>query len=67
MPVDPRQVKAVFLAAVTMATPEERAAFLCAACGGDEELRRRVDELLRAHDDPGGLLPRAPDRDPSEK
>jgi eukaryotic-like serine/threonine-protein kinase len=67
MPADPRQVKAIFLAAVAMATPEERAAFLRAACGDDEGLRRRVDELLRAHDDPGGLLPGVPDRAPSDE
>src|SRR6516165_4067991 len=55
MPADPKQIKAIFLAAVEKATPEARAAFLDEACGGDAELRRRTDELLRAHDGPGGL------------
>src|SRR5262249_5211181 len=63
MAADPKQVKSIFLAAVAKATPEERAAFLREACGGDEELRRRADESLRAHDEPGGL-PGVPDRDP---
>ena len=60
MPADPTLLKSIFLAAVEKATPEERAAFLREACGGDEELRRRADELLRAHDEPGGL-PGIPD------
>jgi len=29
---------------------QERAAFLANACGGDEDLRRKVEALLRAHD-----------------
>jgi tRNA A-37 threonylcarbamoyl transferase component Bud32/sugar lactone lactonase YvrE len=62
VPADPKQVKAIFLAAVEKATLEERAVFLNEACSGDEELRRRADELLRAHDEPGGL-PGVADRD----
>jgi WD40 repeat protein/serine/threonine protein kinase len=34
----------------------ERAAFLDAACGGDSELRRRVEDLLREHDALGSFL-----------
>jgi serine/threonine protein kinase/Flp pilus assembly protein TadD len=34
----------------------ERAAFLDAACGGEPELRRRLDVLLQAHDQPGSFL-----------
>jgi serine/threonine protein kinase/tetratricopeptide (TPR) repeat protein len=34
----------------------ERAAFLDAACGGDAELRRRVEVLLQAHEQPGSFL-----------
>src|SRR5262249_11536937 len=63
MHTDPQHVKSIFLAAVEQVTPEERAAFLAEACGGDEELRRRIDTLLRAHDGPSGL-PGIPDRDP---
>src|SRR5437867_3952445 len=40
--------------------PAERAAFLDDACAGDEALRRRVEALLRAHDDPASLLDRPP-------
>jgi WD40 repeat protein/tRNA A-37 threonylcarbamoyl transferase component Bud32 len=38
--------------------PGERAAFLDQACTGDTALRRRVEVLLQAHDDPGSLLDR---------
>src|SRR5262249_7201113 len=62
MPSDPTLVKSIFLAAVAKATPEERGAFLGDACGGDEELRRRVVELISAHEEPGGL-PGIQDRD----
>src|SRR5712671_6477571 len=37
-------------------TPEERAAFLDAACVGDEALRQRVERLLREQEDLGGFL-----------
>jgi sugar lactone lactonase YvrE len=63
LPADPKKVKALFLAAVEKATPQERAAFLDEACGADEELRRRIDELLRAHDE-AGRLPGVVERDP---
>jgi len=36
--------------------PTERATFLEAACGGDDSLRRRVEELLGEQDDVGGFL-----------
>src|SRR5262245_24687512 len=42
--------------------PHERAAFLAEACGGDGALRRRVEALLQAHDDPASFL-RAPPPD----
>jgi hypothetical protein len=34
----------------------ERAGFLAAACGGDEELRQRLEVLLQAHENPRGFL-----------
>ena len=61
MPADPKHVKSIFLAAAEKG-PDERAAFPDGACGSDEELRRRAEELLRAHDEPGGLAG-VPDRD----
>jgi hypothetical protein len=56
MPVDPKRVQAVFLAAVEAVEPAGRDAVLQRECGGDAELRQRVEALLRAHDQPGGLL-----------
>jgi WD40 repeat protein len=38
--------------------PGERAAFLDQACAGDAALRRRLEVLLLAHDDPESLLDR---------
>jgi serine/threonine protein kinase/outer membrane protein assembly factor BamB len=58
MPAEPQQVKAVFLDALAQSTPVERAAFLNEACEGNESLRRRVEELLQAHEQPGSLLDR---------
>jgi hypothetical protein len=49
-------VKAIFLAAVDRESPEERAAVLAERCGHDAALRRRVEALLRAHDQPGNVL-----------
>jgi serine/threonine protein kinase len=46
----------LFLAVVEKPTPSERAAFLDQACGDDHALRQRIEELLRAHDEPGSLL-----------
>src|SRR5262245_4942809 len=34
----------------------ERAAFLAAACGGNEALRKRLEALVRAHEQPGSFL-----------
>jgi eukaryotic-like serine/threonine-protein kinase len=55
MPVDPMQIKSIFLAAVEKASAE-RGAFLDEASGQDAELRQRVEQLLSAHDEPGGQL-----------
>jgi serine/threonine protein kinase/tetratricopeptide (TPR) repeat protein len=42
-------VESIFFAALQKPTPAERAAYLDEACGGDLELRRRVEWLLAAH------------------
>jgi eukaryotic-like serine/threonine-protein kinase len=55
------KVEALFEQALKF-KPEERAAFLAGACGADEELRRRVEELLRADANAGGFLPTSPGR-----
>ncbi len=46
----------VFAEALARRDAAERAAFLEQACGGDVELRQRVEELLLAHEQAGGLL-----------
>ena len=52
-----QQVKFVLASALERG-PEERSRFLAEACGGDAELRRQVDSLIRAeaHD----LIPTEP-------
>jgi hypothetical protein len=56
MTTDPKRVQDVFLAAVECHEPADRAAILAAECSGDPELRRRVEILLRAHDQFDGSL-----------
>src|SRR5215831_7887927 len=58
MAVDPARAKTLFLAASELADPAERAAYLDRECGGDVELRARVEALLRAND--AAPLPPAP-------
>ena len=55
-----RDVKSIFDEAAEMARSEDRAAYLEIACGGDADLRNRVEALLRALDEAGDLLERAP-------
>lgn len=50
MPLDPRRVQSVFLAAVEAKTPAARVALLEHECGADADLRQRVEALLHAHD-----------------
>jgi hypothetical protein len=49
------QIKAIFLTALDIPT-DRRPAYLDQACSGDTEVRRRVEALLRAHDEPDRLL-----------
>ncbi len=58
MTLDPGRVQAVFLAALEEDTRVGRAAVLDRECAFDDELRRRVEALLTAHDEPGRLLDR---------
>jgi serine/threonine protein kinase/tetratricopeptide (TPR) repeat protein len=55
MSIDYGRVQAVFLAAVEAKDPAERAQIVNAQCAGDDELRSRVEALLRAHDQSGEL------------
>ncbi|HVS35120.1 MAG TPA: protein kinase, partial [Gemmataceae bacterium] len=47
---------AVFCAAVEIASPEDRAAYIAQACGGDGELRAQVEKLVDAHFRAGSFL-----------
>jgi serine/threonine protein kinase/tetratricopeptide (TPR) repeat protein len=46
----------IFISALEKTDPAQRAAFLDDACRGDADLRRRVEALLRAHEQSGDLL-----------
>jgi hypothetical protein len=50
--------RALFLDALEIADPVERTAYLDKACGGDLALRAAVEELLKAHADPGPFMDR---------
>jgi len=45
--------------------PQERQAFLQRMCGGDEDLRRRLEALVSAHDRLGNFLEEPPTGGPS--
>jgi WD40 repeat protein/serine/threonine protein kinase len=55
MPADPKLVQDAFLRLVAL-SPAERAAALDRECGIDAELRRRVEALLKAHDEADSYL-----------
>ena len=46
----------IFFTALEKPTPDERAAYLNAACQDDPDLRRRVERLLNAHPQVGSFL-----------
>src|SRR5215472_803042 len=50
----------IFHQALARTDPEERAAYLERACGGDEVLRASIEELLRADVGATGFLERRP-------
>ena len=50
---------AIFTQALKV-SPQERDAFLERSCDGDEELRRKVKSLLRAHSRLGNFLEEPP-------
>ena len=50
--------KTIFLKAIECTSVEERAKLISDACDGDATLRRRVEALLAAHDDPDSYLER---------
>jgi eukaryotic-like serine/threonine-protein kinase len=50
-----KQIEGVFDAAIDL-PPAERDAYLTDACGGDAELRRQVELLIRSHDAAGSFI-----------
>ena len=50
-----KPVGAIFDAAIEL-PPERRAAYVLAACAGEDLLRQRVEALLRAHDSAGSFM-----------
>ncbi len=58
MTLDPRRVKSLFNSAIDRPDPTDRSSFLDRECGTDLELRRRLDELLAAHERPASVLER---------
>jgi serine/threonine protein kinase/tetratricopeptide (TPR) repeat protein len=55
-----RQIEQLYHTALERA-PEERAAFLIAACAGEEALLREVESLLASHDEVGTFIDKPPD------
>ena len=50
------QVETIFAKASGLADPEERRAYLDAACAGDETLRQEVESLMAADERSGSFL-----------
>ena len=62
---DPGREQVVFTQALKFSV-QERAAFLERVCAGDENLRHKVEALLRAHDRIGNFLEEPPTGAPIE-
>src|SRR5207244_3280978 len=61
MPEANPRTESLFWSALAVAAPDERARYLDEACGGDGQLRGRVEELLAAYPKVEGFLePPAP-------
>jgi WD40 repeat protein/serine/threonine protein kinase len=50
--------RTIFLAVLDIGDPAARAAYLDAACAGDPALRGQVEQLLKAHQEPGPFMAR---------
>src|SRR5262245_42698232 len=57
MSVEPEKARAIFVEAAGRA-PADRSELLAARCGGDDELRRHVENLFRADEEAGSFLDR---------
>jgi serine/threonine protein kinase len=58
MPAEARRVKDLFVAALELTDEQARQTFLDRECAGDAELRRRLEALLHANDEPLPALDR---------
>src|SRR5690606_18260978 len=52
--------RSIFLAALEIPDPAERAAYLDRTCAGDPAVRRGVEDLLAAHGRPGSFMSAPP-------
>jgi WD40 repeat protein/serine/threonine protein kinase len=50
--------RSIFLAMLEIEDPAERSAYLDRACAGDPALRSQVEQLLKAHQEPGPFMER---------
>jgi hypothetical protein len=57
---EPSSEQALFIEALERTDPDTRRAFLDEACADKPELRRRIEQLLRLHEQPSSFM-----RDPS--
>jgi WD40 repeat protein len=55
MTADSQAIKSIFMAALEKPATD-RAAYLDEACAGDSVLRRRIDKLLKLHEQPDAML-----------
>ena len=55
MSVDFAKMQEIFLAAVERRRPDDRQAYLDQACASDDEMRRQVELLLKAHEEAGSV------------
>src|SRR5207253_9388374 len=57
---EPRKPVGAFFDAAIELPPERRAAYVLAACAGEDLLRQRVEALLRAHESAGTFMDNLP-------
>ena len=55
MSIDFAKLQEIFLAAVVSRRPDDRQAYLDQACASDDEMRRQVELLLKAHEEAGSV------------